>query len=349
MILFATSRSGAARQSEVNLHDRPSISPATKPRTRPATAGALHYATCVRPSLGVIMKQRFHSAIAGPVAMIVSSGLLTANDAISKHLALTLSVGQIVFFRQLGVVILLLAFLGVTGRLSKLRVQNWGGQFLRAAVFMTTMFTIVQALFLFPLPIVSAGIFSSPIVTALLSAPLLGEAVGMRRWTAAVVGFIGALIIIRPGAISFTWLSLLPFVPALLIGLLDIVTRRLTRTDAAIVILLISNIFISIAAAAVLAFGGDLAIGQWRPIPHETAVWLALNSFLNLAAHFFMIQALQLGDAALVAPFKYTGLIWAFLIALLWWDYVPDIATVVGSGCIVVSGLIALAPPRTKV
>src|SRR5262249_36623490 len=162
----------------------------------------------------------------------------------------------------------------------------------------------------------------------------------------AVVGFIGALIIIRPGGVGFTWLSLLPFAPALLIGLLDIVTRHLTRTDETIVILFISNIFISIAAAAVLAFGGDLLVGQWRPIPHEAAVWLLLNAFLNLAAHFFMIQALQMGDAALVAPFKYTGLIWAFLIALLWWGYVPDIATVVGSVCIVVSGLIALTPKR---
>lgn len=289
-----------------------------------------------------------HSQLAGPIAMIVSSGLLTANDAISKHLSTSLSVGQIVFFRQLGVVILLLTFMGGSGRIGDIRVRNGGGQLLRGIVFIGSMFTIVQALFLFPLPIVSTGIFSSPIVVALLSAPLLGEAVGLRRWTAALIGFAGALVIIRPGSVAFTWLTLLPFAPALLLGLLDIVTRQLTRTDAPITILLISNIINSLAALGVLTLGGGLAIGQWHEVTPEVAGWLVLNTFLNLGAHFLMIQALQLGDAALVAPFRYTGLIWSFLIALLWWGYVPDLATLAGSVLIVVSGLIALAPARKR-
>ena len=292
------------------------------------------------------MTRGHHASIAGPVAMVVSSGLLTANDAISKHLSSSLSVGQIIFFRQLGVIILLVAFLGAAGGLGTFRVRNWGGQLLRGAIFITSMFTIVQALFLFPLPIVSTGLFTSPIVTALLSAPLLGEMVGMRRWVAALVGFAGALIVIRPGGIGFTWLSLLPFVPALLLGLLDIATRQLTRTDSPLAILLASNIIITLAAAAVLLLGGDLQLGAWKPLTAAAAAWLIVNTFLNLGAHYFMIQALQLGDAALVAPFKYTGLIWSFLIGLVWWGYVPDIATLTGSLLIVVSGLVALAPAR---
>jgi drug/metabolite transporter (DMT)-like permease len=290
------------------------------------------------------------SAIAGPLAMIASSGLLTANDAVSKHLAETLSVSQIVFFRQMGVIVLLVTFVGAAGRLAAFRVTDWPGQILRGFVFVASMFTIVSALVVFPLPIVAVGLFSSPIVTALLSAPLLGEAVGLRRWVAAVLGLIGALVILRPGGIDFTWLALLPFVPAFTVGTMDILSRRLTRTQSPLSILLVSNVVITLAAVFALLAGGTWAGAQWRPVTPEAAAWLILNAALNLGAHFLMIQALQLGDAALVAPFKYTGLIWAFLIGLLWWGYWPDAWTLAGSLLIVASGLVALVsrPPRSS-
>jgi drug/metabolite transporter (DMT)-like permease len=284
------------------------------------------------------------SGMGAVIAMVLSSGLLTANDALSKHLADSLSIGQIIFFRQFGVVVLLSAFVGAAGQMTQFRVTNWSGQVLRGGVFVVSMFTIVQALVLFPLPLVSVGLFSSPIATALLSAPLLGEAVGLRRWMAALLGFAGALVIIRPGAITFSWLALLPFVPALTVGLMDILTRRLTRTESPLSILLCSNIIITLAALVALLLAGEAG---WRPVTSEAAGWLILNAMLNLGAHFFMIQALRMGDAAFVAPFKYTGLIWAFLIGLLWWGYVPDVWTVAGSLLIVVSGLVALAQGRS--
>jgi drug/metabolite transporter (DMT)-like permease len=288
--------------------------------------------------------------VTGVLAMIASSGLLTANDAISKHLAESLSVGQIIFFRQLGVVVLLLTFVGAAGQFKQFRVSNWSGQIVRGGIFVASMFTIVQALALFPLPVVSVGLFSSPIVTALLAAPLLGEAVGLRRWIAVAMGFAGALVILRPGNVAFSWLALLPFVPAVTIGLMDILTRRLTRTDRALSILLWSNIIITSAALAALVAGDDIWIGgAWRPLSSEAAAWLILNALLNLGAHFFMIQALQSADASLVAPFKYTGLIWAFIFGFLWWGYAPDTWTLAGSVLIVASGLYALragAPAR---
>lgn len=291
------------------------------------------------------------STTAGVMAMVASSGLLTANDALSKYLSDSLSVGQIIFFRQLGVIILLLSFVGAAGQLRQFRVFDIGRQIQRGALFIASMFVIVQALVLLPLPVVSVGLFTSPLMTALLSAPLLGEVVGRRRWIAALVGFIGVLVIVRPGGIAFTWLSLLPFLPALTIGLYDIVTRRLTRTDSPLSILLFSNVMITTAAlVALLAWPGVWGGGAWRPVSPSAAGWLMVNAMLNLGAHFLMIQALKMADASLVAPFKYSGLIWAFVIAGLWWGYAPDIWTVTGSTLIAASGLYALRPepPRPR-
>lgn len=285
------------------------------------------------------MSQGRSTQASGVIAMVVSSGLLTANDAISKHLAESISVGQIIFFRQLGVVILLLTFVGAAGQLPQFRIVNGRGQILRGLLFVASMFVIVQALSLLPLPVVSVGLFTSPLVTALLSGLLLSEIVGVRRWAAALLGFAGVLIIVRPAGTDFTWLSLLPFIPALTIGLYDIVTRRLTQTDSPLSILMWSNVII-VLAAIVLLLVGPVS----RPVSPEAAAWLVLNAILNLGAHFFMIQALKLADASLVAPFKYTGLIWAFVIAFLWWGYAPDVWTLAGSVLIVLSGLYALRP-----
>ena len=290
------------------------------------------------------MLSKVSNPVKGVLAMVASTALITGNDAVAKYLTADHAIGQILFWRQLTAIILILAFTGAAGQLRQLRIIDWGGQLLRGGLFVATTVIIVQVLAMLPLPVVSSMLFTSPILIALLSGPLLGETVGIRRWIAALVGFVGVLVIVRPGAAAFAWLTLLPLVPAFLSGLRDIVTRRITRTETSLSILFWSNVLILPAALATFVLGAD-----WQPMAPPAAGWLLLNGLLNVGAHFLMIYALRLADASLVAPFKYTGLIWAFLLGWAVWGYWPDAWTVAGSALIVASGLYALERGRFAV
>ena len=294
------------------------------------------------------------NAVKGVLAMVASTALITGNDAVAKYLAADYPIGQILFCRQLCGLLLVLAFAGAGGQLHQLRVVDWVGQLVRALLFVITTFLIVLALAILPLPVVSSVLFtrpilnallSGPILIALLSGPLLGETVGIHRWLAALLGFVGVLVIVRPGAAAFAWIAVLPLAPALISGLRDIITRRLTRTETSMSILFWSNAMILPAGLVTLTLGS-----QWQPMTSPAAGWLLFNGLLNLSAHFLMIHALRIADASLVAPFKYTGLIWAFLLGFLIWGYTPDMWTVAGSALIVGSGLYALErQPRPPV
>lgn len=288
------------------------------------------------------MATRSH-ALEGVMAMVAATALLVVNDSIAKHLSESYPIGQILFWRQTIGAVALFGLLAVQNRLGELRIVDGRGQLLRGVLFVANTFLIVLSLSLLPLPIVSAILFASPILVAVLSGPLLGETVTMRRWIAVLIGFAGVLTIVRPGGVGFTWLMLLPIVPALTSSLRDIVTRKLTRTDTSMSILFWSNALILPAGLASMVLASP-----WQPLTSTAWAWLVFNGVINLAAHFLMIHALRIADASLVAPFKYTGLIWAFLLGLAIWGYQPDAWTLAGTALIVVSGLYALERrPRT--
>ena len=161
---------------------------------------------------------------------------------------------------------------------------------------------------------------------------MLGEPVGPRRWAAIIVGFIGVLVIIRPGDSSFTWLLLIPVAAASASALRDMTTRILHRTDSTNAILFWSNIAILVAAACSLPFG-------WQQIATNDMAWLVLGGALNTLAHFLTITALRFGDAAFVTPFRYTALVWAALLGYFIWGHMPDQWTILGAAIIVSAGI----------
>jgi drug/metabolite transporter (DMT)-like permease len=179
---------------------------------------------------------------------------------------------------------------------------------------------------------VIAIVFTSPIFVALLSVPMLGERVGRRRWVTVVVGFVGVLLIVRPGAAGFEWVLLLPVLTALANGTRDIVTRKLSRTDTSISILLWSTLIVMIAGLATAPFG-------WNAVDANGALWFLLAGLCNAGAHFLVIEALRLGEASLVAPFRYTAFLWAILFGFVMWGEIPGLWVALGVVLIVGGGV----------
>jgi drug/metabolite transporter (DMT)-like permease len=178
--------------------------------------------------------------------------------------------------------------------------------------------------------------FAGPLFVTALATPLLGEFVGWRRWMAVLVGFAGILVMLRPSGTGLNWYALLPLGAAVFGGLRDVLTRRISGTESSVSILLISTIAV-IGAGLVTAGFGD-----WSKLTIMDIGLLAVTGLLSGTAHYLLIQAFSTGEASLVAPFKYSSLLWGVLIGTLVWGDLPDQWMILGSILVVGSGLYIL-------
>ena len=205
-------------------------------------------------------------------------------------------------------------------------------QILRSILLVSSTLTFWLALMFLPLADCVVILFIAPLLVTVLAVPILGESVGRHRWTAVILGFVGVLVVMRPGFTIFAWVSILPFITALLYAGVQISTRILGRTEGALTTLLYSS-----AGGAIICTIGVLFF--WvTPSPEQwlVLVWLG---FLGALGHYLMIKAYKLAPASLLAPFDYTTLIWATILGFVVFGDLPDAGTVLGALIIMSSGL----------
>lgn len=272
-------------------------------------------------------------AAKGVCIMILGAGVLSMNDAVSKHLVETFPIGQILCLRQTVALAVVLIYVWRTDAWRDLRINDRTGQALRAILHVGGAALIVWALSALPIATVTAIVFSSPVVVLVFSMRMLGERVSWARWIAVIIGFAGVLAIIRPGGVGFEWALLIPVAAAVASGLRDLMTRRLARSDTSISVLF----WASALMVAVTLF--TIPLG-WQPLTLSASIWLIVNGLLNAGAHFLMIEALRLGAAGLLSPFRYTAILWATVAGFLVWQEVPDVMTMIGAAMLVVSGVL---------
>ena len=276
----------------------------------------------------------------GIVLMVLGSALLTANDALSKHLCESLPVAQVWCLRAVSAGLLILVISPRYGGVRRLRPHDWTGQGLRAATFVATTGLLVWGLSLLPLAEMSAIVFASPVFVVALSALMLGERVGSHRWLGVAAGLAGMLLIVRPGSVVFGVGAVVAVTAALTSALRDIITRRLSGTEHPLAILNVSNTAVLIIGFAIAPWAGWV----W-PAP-TAALLLAFNGVLNAAAHLAIIESLRLAEASAVAPYKYTALIWSVFLGAVVFGQVPDAFTVTGALLVVGAGLYILRRER---
>ncbi|MEM7123906.1 MAG: DMT family transporter [Pseudomonadota bacterium] len=275
------------------------------------------------------------AGLKGILCMAAGCALVTFNDAILKWLTTDMPVGQIMFIRGLFVFLPVLLLAWHEGGLYRLRVRSPRGQAARAAIVVTGMFLFITGLSLLPFAEAIALTFASPLFATALAVPFLKEKVGWRRWTAVGVGFGGVLVMLRPGEGALALAALLPLAAAVTGALRDIVTRRLSVSDSSSSILMVSTIAVTLCGLLTWPFG-------WPTPTWLELALLALAGMLLGAAQYLMIEAVRLAEVGLVAPFRYTSLIWAFLIGFVVFGSVPDIWVVIGAVVVMLSGLYIL-------
>ncbi len=268
----------------------------------------------------------------GILAMIAGMAFLLVSDALSKHLAQSHPLGQVMCLRQAACLLFVVPFVWRGSGLAVLRPHNVRLQVARGLLFLISSFFIIWSLSVLPLPTVTSITFVAPIMIALLSAPMLGERVNPALWGAIFLGFLGTLIIIRPGSDDFRWTLLLPVGAALFSSVRDVTARILARTDNSLSILFWSSFVIVVGA-------GFSALLGWRPVSMAQWGWYLLAGAVNFCAHFLIIESLRVARAAVVAPFRYTSLLWSVLLGYLIWGDVPSAWMWAGSAVLIASGL----------
>jgi drug/metabolite transporter (DMT)-like permease len=261
-------------------------------------------------------------------------------DATGKYLNHHMDTMQVVWSRYTGAFLLALIFLNPINRPGMLVTRRPFLQVGRSALLLFSTALNFIALRYLQLDEALSILFSTPFIVAVLCGPLLGEWVGWRRWTAITIGFLGVLLVTRPGFGGIHPAALLSLGSAICYAIYVISTRVLARTDSNETTLFYSNLVGAVAMLPVIPF-------VWTAPENALIVALmVLIGALGSAGHYLLIVGHRLAPASVLAPFIYTQLVWTTTLGFLVFGDVPHRWTIVGGLIVVSSGLYLLNRER---
>lgn len=272
------------------------------------------------------------SPLSGILCVVAGIFCLTLSDAQAKWLGDHYSPIQILFLRALiaAPVVFLLA-VSLAGRRA-LRTRHLGVHLGRGAINIISASCFYLGLRYLPLAENTAIAFAAPLFVTALSVVLLKEKVDGRRWLAVAAGFAGVLVIVRPGSASFQLAALLPLITALLYACMMITARAIGKNEGMLTTMF--YIVIGQLVSSAIAIPWFWETPRLADMPLFAGV--ALFSTLGLT---LITQGFRIGPASVVAPFDYTGLLWATLLGWLIWNERPEVSATIGAVFIAGSGL----------
>lgn len=266
--------------------------------------------------------------------MAISMAGFTFNDALTKSVTAELTVAQIMFIRGAFTALLVYVVARRMGALDHIRNILQPLILLRIAFETIAAVAFLAALGQVPLANASAILQSLPLAVTLGAALFYKEPVGWRRWTAIGIGFVGVLVIIQPGPEGFTLASLYIVLCVITAAGRDLVTRRIDPSISSLTVTLFTTASISMAGLLLVpAFGG------WHPVSGSQLGRLACASVFLFAGYQAIIMAMRIGEISFIAPFRYTSLLWAILLGIVFFGETPDIWMMIGSAIVIGSGL----------
>ncbi|MFY0612456.1 MAG: DMT family transporter [Hyphomicrobiaceae bacterium] len=275
----------------------------------------------------------------GMVLMILAMLMLPGIDALAKLVSGSISAGQTAWARFFFQVLLLAPFVLWQRNL------RWGANFwahaARGVLIAVATLLFFSALKVMPLADAIAIFFVQPFIVTLLAAVLLGEAFGWRRMVAIAIGFLGALLIIKPSYDVFGATALLPVGTAFSFALYVILTRWLAQSVSPLSMQFLAGVFGLIAMSIAMAFGSAYDIAVITPVWPTLTEWqlLALLGIIATSGHVLVVMAYSRASVAVLAPFQYLEIVSATTLGFLLFNDLPDSLTWVGICIIVASGL----------
>jgi drug/metabolite transporter (DMT)-like permease len=271
------------------------------------------------------------AALLGIGLMLLGIACFSFNDALGKWLLGTYSVGQMLLIRSVAASLVIAPFVWRAGLAPFRAAPRPGLQILRIVLSSAEVVMFFVAVSHLPLADTITFYLAGPVYVTALSALLLGEAVGWRRWSAVLVGFAGVVTALNPSLATLTWPALIALAGGLCYALLMIVTRHLRGT--ADIVMAAGQV------GATLVYGLLMAPFAWlAPTPRDLAL-MALLGVVSVGALMCINRSLRLAPASLVVPYQYTMIVWAMLLGYAVFGDVPQPHVVAGAAVIVAAGL----------
>ena len=263
---------------------------------------------------------------------ILAWAILPFMDVIAKYLSTDLSFLQITWARYFFTVFFALPFMYFFFRKKLIWTTKPKLQFFRGSLLF-----FANILFFYSISIISMAkaltlAFVAPLITTALSPFMLNEKVGLRRWSAVIVGFLGSLIVIRPGFIDFNLATIAALGTGFFYGLYLIITRKLHTADNPLLTLLLTGVVGLFAGSLIVPFVWiNLTVNQW--------LLLSLMGIFACLGHFFLILSLKYADASKLAPFGYFEIVTNVMLGYYFFSDFPDYWSWIGLLIIVLSGI----------
>lgn len=272
------------------------------------------------------------TVLTGIVLMLLSMSIVPVMDGLAKELSARYSVLLIVWARYFFHLMYLLPVVLYRYGPSSLKPRYPLLQILRGGLLLSSTILFFAAIAQMPIADALALVFISPILVTALSPFLLGEHVGIRRWAAVSVGFIGALIIVRPGLVAIDTGTLLALGAGVLYALYIIATRKLSGSAPPLVTLTYTALLGAIAMSLVVPF-------QWiTPSPVDFSLMAAMGGCAAIG-HYLLIKAFEYAPASVLAPFGYTEIVMATVVGFIGFGDFPDNWVWFGVAVIISSGI----------
>jgi drug/metabolite transporter (DMT)-like permease len=278
----------------------------------------------------------------GIALIIASMTLFVSNDALMKVASEVVTPAQAIFVRGILVTALLLALAIAQGQLAHWRKLAQRDVLVRAFLEGFGSYGYLFALAHLPLAIALAINMSVPLVILPLAVILLAETVGWRRWSALLVGFCGVLLIIKPGPEGINWWAMLALVSTVAQAMRDVVTRRIPVGVPSVLITALSAVVLTAGTGALAFYEG------WRPIPATVLLSMAAASVMVTGAMYLLVVSTRIGEASVIAGFRYAAMVWGIALGYAIWGYLPDMAAWMGIVLIVGAGLYAAHRERLR-
>ncbi|MAO92469.1 MAG: EamA family transporter [Rhodospirillaceae bacterium] len=278
----------------------------------------------------------------GILMIVMAMFIFACQDTVTKQLAQTYDAPQILWVRFLffGVFAVILSSWNQPLKQVVKAHRPWL-QIVRSLLIVLEISAFVLAIRVLSLAETHALFASFPLMVTAMSALILRERVGIRRWAAVLVGFSGVLIILRPGFGVFQLESLIALSAALMFSIYHVLTRIVSRNDSSNT----SMLYMAVIGAAIMTCIGPL---YWiEPTPQAWRL-LALLSLTGAVGHLLLIKALECAPASVLQPFNFTLLVWATLMGYIVFNNLPDMWTLIGGAVVVASGLYTIYRERQR-
>ncbi len=271
----------------------------------------------------------------GIAAMLVAMSSFSVMDALIKHLSEEFHTAQIFFFRVAFALMPALVMVRAEGGPAVLRTRRLPLHALRSVLTTGALICLFFAFSRIPLADAYAIAFAAPLFVTALSRPMLGERVGLRRWSAVLVGFCGVLVILRPGGGLLSAGGLMALAGTVMLSIAVVQTRLLTRTDGNAAIVFYFSVIGTLLSATALPF-------VWVTPDVEGGLMLFTVGIVGGIGQWFLTEAFRQAPAAVVSPFQYIQLFWGLLFGYLFFGDSADTLVLVGAAIVIGSGLFVL-------